>query len=103
MTIVQIESATPANEKNELSAIPVMIPGRAMGSSSRKFTESLPKNEKRWMAKEAIVPRTSATAVAASPTSTESRSEERRKSSCQATLNHFIDHEEIGQLWITDP
>ena len=65
--------------------MPVMIPGSAIGSRSRSENDSRPKNEKRWIANDAIVPRTSAIAVAARPTSTESFSEERRNSSCQAT------------------
>src|SRR5262245_53715028 len=100
MTIVQNENCTPANEKNELSAIPVMIPGSAIGSRRSSENDSRPKNEKRWIANEAIVPRTRAIAVAARPTSTESRSDERRNSSCQATLNQCVDQSVIGQLWI---
>src|SRR5262245_37499144 len=100
--IVQIENFTVANEKNEFSAIPVMIPGSAIGSRSRNETDSRPKNEKRWMANAAIDPSTSAIAVAERPIFTESQSEERTASSCHATLNQCVDHSSIGQLWICD-
>ena len=34
----------PVNEKNEFSAIPVMMPGSARGSTSRNEMASRPKN-----------------------------------------------------------
>src|SRR5262249_49919517 len=71
-------------------------------SRSRNETESLPKNEKRSIANEAIVPRTRAIAVAASPTLTDSHRDERRNGSCQATVNQWVDQFEMGQLWIGD-
>src|SRR5215471_12194645 len=100
--IVQIENFTLANEKNEFSAIPVMIPGSAIGSRSRNETDSRPKNAKRWIANAAIEPRRRAIAVAASAIRTESQSAERTSSSCHATLNQCVDQLVIGQLWTCD-
>ena len=59
-------SRRPPKVKNELSAMPVMIPGSASGSSSRNETDSRPKKRKRWIANAAAVPSTSAIAVASS-------------------------------------
>ena len=48
ITIVQSEKPHAAErEKNEFSAIPVMIPGSASGSTSRNEIASRPKNRKR--------------------------------------------------------
>ena len=48
MTIVQSEKSTPLKvKKDEFSAIPVMIPGSASGSTSRNETASRPKKRKR--------------------------------------------------------
>jgi hypothetical protein len=44
MTIVIVPSCSPVNEKNEFSAIPVMMPGSASGSTSRNEIASRPKN-----------------------------------------------------------
>ena len=46
MMIVQIDSWTPVKEKNEFSAIPVMMPGSASGRISRNEIDSRPKNVK---------------------------------------------------------
>ena len=78
--------------------MPVMIPGRAIGSSSRNDTDSRPKNRKRWMANAAIEPSTIATPVATSPTLTESHKAERASGLCQATENQCVVQPGIGQL-----
>jgi hypothetical protein len=44
ITMVKIDSPVPVNEKNELSAMPVTMPGSASGSTSRNETASRPKN-----------------------------------------------------------
>src|ERR1041385_4796603 len=100
MTIVQIEIATPPNEKNELSAMPVMIPGRAIGRMKRNDTDSRPKKLKRWIANDAIVPRTSAMPLASSATFTDSTNASRRSWSCHAVRNQWSDQPGIGQLWM---
>ena len=48
----------------------------------------------------AIVPSTSATDVATAAIFSESQSDERANSSCQATPNQWVDQPEIGQLWM---
>src|SRR5216683_137549 len=98
ITMVQIESEMPLKLKKEFSAIPVMIPGRASGSTKRKLTASLPKNVVRWMAKAAHDPRTSARAVAVSPAWTESLSDVRTSASFQVAVNHLSVRPGIGQL-----
>src|SRR5919202_3369173 len=90
ITIVQIEGATwwiGLVEKNEFSAIPVMIPGSAIGSRSRNDTDSRPKKRKRWIANAAIEPRTSENPVATTPTFSESSSDERTSELCHASEN----------------
>ena len=44
ITMVKVPNWTPVKEKNEFSAIPVMMPGRASGSTSMKEIASRPKN-----------------------------------------------------------
>ena len=53
------------------SATPVTIPGSAIGKMTMNETVSRPKNRCRATASDASVPRTSASAVAISPTFTE--------------------------------
>ena len=77
MSIVQRDGWIVLNEKNELSAIPVTTPGRAIGSTSRKVMASRPKKRKRETAAATAVPRTSATAVARPAALSESRSASR--------------------------
>src|SRR6202171_2282128 len=98
MMIVQIERLTPPKLKNALSAMPVMIPGNARGSTKRRLTASRPKNDVLWMAKAAQDPRMRATAVAASPTWTESSSAERTVASFHVELNHLVVRPGMGQL-----
>jgi hypothetical protein len=42
MMMVRVPSWTPVKEKKEFSAIPVMMPGRASGNTSRKEMASRP-------------------------------------------------------------
>ena len=83
--------------------MPVMIPGSASGSSSRNEIDSRPKKRKRWIANEAAVPSTSATAVATRPTLTDSQSELRASGSFQAAWNQCSVQDLIGQVWRTEP
>jgi len=71
-TIVSALNGIPVNEKKEFSATPVMMPGSAIGSTSSSEMASRPKKLNWYRAKETILPRTRASAVAARPTRTES-------------------------------
>ena len=72
MTIVHIETVMWPAMKNEFSAMPVTMPGSAIGSTSRNETASRPKKLKRATPNAAIEPSRSATPVATSATRTES-------------------------------
>ena len=102
MTIVVSENVTPAKAKNEFSAIPVMIPGSASGSTSSSETASRPKNRKRCTANAARVPSVSAIAVEIRPARTLSHSAWRISSLCQVAENHLVDRPCSGQLWMFD-
>src|SRR5579872_4581064 len=97
-TIVSSEKLTPAKVMKEFSAIPVMIPGSAIGSTKMKETASRPKKRKRCTAKAAIEPSASATAVASSPARTDSHRAWRISALCQAEENHFVESPSSGQL-----
>src|SRR5919201_4233277 len=99
-TIVQSEKFTPRTVKNEFSAIPVMIPGSAIGSTRTNDTASRPKKRKRWTAKAAALPRTTAIDVAATAALSESSKAPRASSLCHAVENHLVENPEIGQLWM---
>ncbi len=63
----------PVKEKNEFSAIPVMMPGRASGSTSMKEIASRPKNLNWCRAYATAEPSSRASTVAISPTLTDRR------------------------------
>src|SRR5690348_5639176 len=100
MMMVVREKLTPLRLMKELSAMPVMIPGSAIGRTSRKEIASRPKNRKRWTANAAIDPSTTAIAVESSPARTDSHSAWRISASCQVEENHFVDRPCRGQLWM---
>src|SRR5713226_6484563 len=102
ITIVQIEREMPLKLKKEFSAMPVIIPGRASGSTKRKLTASFPKNVVRWMAKAAHDPRMSARAVAVSAAWIDSLSDVRTSASFQVAVNHLSVRPGIGQLSMFD-
>src|SRR5580765_5585476 len=102
ITIVHIDTVMCPAMKNELSAIPVTMPGSAIGSTSRNETASRPKNLKRATPTAAAEPSTSAAPVATSATRTESHNASRTSCECQATLNHFVVKPGIGQLCTFD-
>ena len=82
--------------------MPVMIPGRAIGSTSRNEIASRPKKRKRCTPNDAIEPSTSATTVAIAPAFSDSQS-----ACCISPLwiageNHFVVSPGIGQLWTFD-
>src|SRR5437588_5828962 len=97
MTIVQSESEMWPVTKKEFSAIPVMIPGSAIGSTTRNETTSRPKKRKRLTAKAAADPSASAIAVATSPARTESHNAERISELRHAIPNHLVENWVIGQ------
>src|SRR5436309_11447314 len=90
------------NVKNEFRAIPVMIPGSAIGSTSRNDTDSRPKKRKRAIANAAAEPSTSALAVASSAARTESQIASRTSWACHATPNQCVVRPGMGQLCTFD-
>jgi hypothetical protein len=98
ITIVISENVRLLKLMNELSAIPVMIPGNAIGSRITSDTASRPKKRKRSTAKAAIEPSTSAIPVASSPARTDSHSAWRTSSLCQVEENQRVDSPDSGQL-----
>ena len=100
MTMVIVPSWIPVKEKNEFSATPVMMPGSASGSTSRNEIASRPKNAKVCSAYATAEPSSTASAVAISPTRTDSRNALRTCESCHATENQCSENPEIGQLSI---
>src|SRR5215204_7075776 len=77
-----------------------MIPGSAIGKSSRNVTDSRPKNLNRLIAKAAMEPSTSAIPVAISPHFSDSQSDERTSGSFHAARNQCVVQSVIGQLWM---
>jgi hypothetical protein len=102
MTIVAVPSWIPVKEKNEFSAIPVMMPGSASGSTSRNEMASRPKNLNVCSAYATAEPSSRASAVATSPTRTDSRNALRTWESCQATPNQCSEKPAMGQLSMFD-
>src|SRR3954467_3666999 len=87
----------PQNVKNEFRAIPVMIPGSAIGRTTRNDPASRPKNRKRLTPNAAAEPSSSATVVATSAARTDSQSALRMLSSPNVVPNHLVDRPSIGQ------
>src|SRR4030088_2433197 len=100
ITIVSSENVRLLKLMNEFSAIPVMIPGSAIGSTSTSDTASRPKKRKRSTANAAIVPSTIAIAVASSPARTDSHSAWRTSVLFQVEENQRVDRPGSGQLWM---
>src|SRR5438034_11800785 len=90
------------NVKNELSAMPVMIPGSAIGRTSKNETDSRPKKVNRAIANAAADPRRSADPVASSAARTDSQRAARTSCEGQATRNDFVVKAASGQLWMLD-
>src|SRR3979490_2721953 len=101
-TIVQIESSNLLKLKNERSAMPVMMPGSASGSTKRKLMASRPKNAVLKIPKAAQDPRMTASPVAASAVLTERSSAVRTSGSFQVEANHLVLNPEMGQLSMFD-
>src|SRR3990170_9143686 len=90
ITIVQKPNPTSASESVERSAIPVTMPGRAIGRTTTKATTFLPKNFARYTAPASRPPSTIATPVEIVATSNESRTAPHMSSSPNATENHLV-------------
>src|SRR5215472_7631113 len=102
MTMVSVPSWMPVKEKNEFSAIPVMIPGSAIGSTSRNEMASRPKKRNLCRAKATAEPSSLARTVATSPTRTDSRNARRTCGSCHARLNQCGVKPVMGHVWMFD-
>src|ERR1039458_5249529 len=102
MIIVISERLIPPKVKNDLSANPVMMPGRAMGRTRKSETASLPKKRNLCTPNAAAEPSRRASTVAARPAFTESQRAERTAESFQATENQYVVKLRIGQLWIVE-
>src|SRR5215475_14554423 len=70
-------------------ATPVTMPGRAIGSTTRKEVVSRPKNLRRPTAREIRVPRTIAISIATTPASIEVTSASRALSDSKALPNQL--------------
>ena len=82
--------------KVAFSAIPVTIPGNAIGRMTRNEIASRPKNRYRATAIAASEPSTSAIAVAPSAAFSETRSASRTPGLSIARPNHFVVKPSIG-------
>src|ERR1700686_3540701 len=102
MMIVISENGTPENVMNELSAMPVMIPGSASGRTNMNEIASLPKKRKRCTANAPIDPSRIAIPVAKKPARIDSHSAWRISTLCQVEANHFVERPGRGQLWTLD-
>src|SRR5271154_3883249 len=102
ITIVSSEKVRPEKVMNELSAIPVMIPGSASGSTNMNEIASRPKKRKRCTTNAPIEPRTSAIVVASTPARIDSQNAWRISSLCHVDANHLVDRPLSGQLWTLD-
>src|SRR5262249_50267328 len=101
-TMVQNERLIDQNAKNEFSAIPVMIPGSAIGRTKTNEIASRPKKRLRANPNAASEPSTSASAVATDAALTDNQSAPRTSESCQAAENQCVVKPGIGQLWTLD-
>src|ERR1700726_5017889 len=99
ITIVSNEKVRLLKLMNEFSAMPVMIPGSAIGSTSTSDTASRPKKRKRSTANAAIVPMSIAIVVAKRPARNDSHSAWRTSALCQVEENQRVDRPVSGQLW----
>src|SRR5436305_553230 len=99
MTIVSNEKSIPAKVMNEFSAMPVMIPGRAIGRTKMNEIASRPKKRKRCTANAAIEPSRIAMPVEKRPARIDSQKAWRISSLCQVDENHRVERPLSGQLW----
>ena len=88
--IVQIEKGISASEKAERSAMPVMMPGSAIGRMTSSEIVSRPKNLEPLTAAAQSVPRTSAIAVEIAATCTDSVSACQTSGRFHVTASHWV-------------
>ena len=88
----------PAEEMAEFRASPVTMPGSAIGRTRTKESASRPKNLKRWTAKAARDPRTSAMVVAPRAAFTDARRACRTSVLRHATPNQCVVREDGGHF-----
>ena len=86
----------------ESRAIPVTMPGSAIGSTKSSEIAFLPKNRNRESAKAMQVPRRSASAAARRPTVSECTSASRANWSPHASRNQCVVKSDTGQVGILD-
>src|SRR6202011_6246348 len=98
MTIVSSEKVRLLKLMNEFSAMPVMIPGSAIGRISTSDTASRPKKRKPSTAKAAIVPTSIATPVASSPARRDSDRAWRTSVLFHVDENQRVESPDSGQL-----
>ena len=97
MTIASIPSGRPVVANVVLRAIPVTMPGSAIGKITTNETTSRPKNRCRATASAASDPSRRAISVAPSATTIEVRKASRRPVFAIAISTHFRDSEVGGQ------
>src|SRR5262245_22363052 len=102
ITIVHSDRPIPQKTKNELSAMPVMMPGSAIGKTTANETVSLPKNLKRCTAKAAADPSSSAIDVAATLALSDRTKAVLISSLANADPNQRNDRPAIGHVWMFD-
>src|SRR3990172_4260279 len=90
MTTVQNENGIPDRLMADRNAIPVMMPGRAIGKTMKSERVSRPKNFDLHTAPAARVPRTKAITVATAATPSDSDSASRTSGLRAATPNHWV-------------
>src|SRR6516164_10604972 len=100
--MVSVPSWTPVKAKKEFSAIPVMMPGSASGSTSRNEMASRPKNLNLYSAYATADPSSSASTVANRPTFTDRRNALRTWGSWNATEYQCNEKPAMGQLSMFD-
>src|SRR3954454_14703469 len=102
MMIVNRPNGTPTSRKVLLSAMPVTMPGSAIGRRTRNDTVSRPKNREREAGHAAIVPSNSATAVAPRPALMLLSSASLAPAACQARDHHDTVKPEGGHPNVRD-
>ena len=82
------------------NAIPVTMPGKAIGSNNRKEMDSRPKKLLRYTAAAANVPKIRAAAVATLATCNDNVRERQRSARCNATPNHLVVKPGNGKVYV---
>ncbi len=96
--IVNRPKPVPASLIVAFRAMPVTIPGRAIGRTRTNDTVSRPKNRKRCTASAARLPSTIASAVAANAACNDSANASRTDSLAMASANQLVVSAPIGQV-----